>query len=456
MQRSASATQMYRDNCSNCHGMRGEGGGAGTNTLLTEAQFDQSYDKPFFDAIKNGVEDMGMEAYGDTFSDEQIWGMVVHIRELQARALRAEKGSPKATNGVYSSQHHDYRISTVIDTDQGLKTPWAMDWLPDGTMLVTNRPGYMTAFSKDGRSLGNVAGTPDSVEIGQGGMMDIAVHPDYETNGWIYLGINDPSDQGGMTKIVRGKLRKGEASYQWVDTETIYEAPASSYTRAGVHYGTKIVFDGKGHVYFSIGDRGRENMAQELDQPQGKVFRVMEDGSIPSDNPFVNTPGAIKQIWSYGHRNPQGLAMDQNGVLWDTEHAPRGGDEVNRVVKGDNYGWPEISFAINYNDSVKWQPWPKEGQDFRMPVFRWLPSIGACGLDIGRGGVFPEWEGDLLAGGLSGQNVDRIRVVDDKIVEREELVHGMGRVRDVVCGPDGSVYVVLNGPDKVIRLTPAN
>lgn len=455
MQNRVNVTRLYNENCANCHGENGQGGGAGTNTLLTEEQFHQKFDKPYFDAIKNGVEDMGMEAFGDSMTDEQIWGLVVHIRELQGRALRAKNGSPTATNGVYSSKYHKYRIETVVDTDQGLKTPWAVDWLPDGTMLVTNRPGFMTVF-KDGKKLGNVSGIPDTVEIGQGGLMDVAVHPNYAENGWIYLGLADPGDNGAMTKIVRGKLKIDGSNYSWTNNETLFTAPASSYSRAGVHYGNRIVFDGKGNIFFSIGERGQQDRAQQLDQPNGKIFRIKENGEVPADNPFVNTPGALKSIWSYGHRNPQGLAIDQNGVLWDTEHGPRGGDEVNKIVKGDNYGWPVVAFSINYNDTPDWTPWPKSGQNIHMPAFRWIPSIGACGLDVGRGGAFPEWENDLLAGGLSGQNVDRIRVNGDNFVEREELVHGMGRVRDVMSGPDGTVYVVLNGPDKVIRLTPAD
>ena len=161
-------------------------------------------------------------------------------------------------------------------------------------------------------------------------------------------------------------------------------------------------------------------------------------------------------MWSYGHRNPQGLSFDLQGNLWDTEHAPRGGDELNLIQKGANYGWPIVSFGINYNGSPHEVPWPKEGQDIAMPAFRWLPSTGAAGLTVVNGSKFPQWKGDLIAGGLVGQNVDRIRVKDGKMVEREELVFGMGRVRDVALGPDGFIYVVFNQPDKIARLVPVN
>ncbi len=456
MNQQTNISRLYTENCANCHGERGEGGGAGTNTVLTAEQFDQKYDKPFFDAIKNGVKDMGMSAYGQTMTDEQIWGLVVHMRELQARALRAEKGSPKATNGVYTSKHVKYRVETVVDTDQGLKTPWAIDWLPNGTMLVTNRPGTLSVV-KEGKVVGRVSGIPESREQGQGGLMEVSVHPQYASNGWIYLGYSEPGPdgRGAMTTISRGKLTWSGNDANWTQNQVLFRAKDDEFTGAGVHFGNRIVFDGKGHVFFSIGDRGQQDRAQDVSRPNGKVFRINEDGTVPSDNPFVNRAGALKQVWSYGHRNPQALTFDAEGNLWDTEHGPRGGDELNMVKKGANYGWPLVAFSINYNDSPFQTPWPKAGQDIAMPAFRWLPSIGACGMDTVRGAAFPEWKGDLMAGGLAGQNVDRFRVKGGVMVEREEIIHGMGRVREVATGPDGMIYVALNQPDKIVRVSPA-
>ncbi len=458
-QRSANVTRLYEDTCGKCHGMAGEGGGAGTKTLLTEEKFDQKHDKPYFDAIKNGVPDMGMEAYS-TLTDPEIWSMVVHIRELQAKALRTKNGDPKATDGVYPSKYHPYKVETVVDTDQGLKTPWAIDWLPDGKMLVTNRPGTLSVIV-NGKGVGTVEGIPASAEIGQGGLMEVAVHPDYTKNGWVYLAFTDPAPsggRGGMTKVVRGKLTWTGNTATWGSEQTIFQCAPETYNGSGVHFGSRIVFDGKGHIFFAIGERGNGTLAQDLTKPNGKVYRVNEDGSIPSDNPFADSEskskGYISAIWSYGHRNPQGLVQDLERTLWDTEHGPRGGDEVNKIEKAANYGWPLIAHSINYNDSPLVTPWPKAGQDFKLPVFRWLPSIGACGLDVARGDAFPKWKGDLLAGGLSGANVDRIRMKDGKFVEREELIHGMGRVRDVSVGPDGFIYVALNQPDKIIRIRP--
>lgn len=455
-EQSTSVTKLFEDNCGACHGQNGQGGGAGTTTFATWAKFDQANDKVYFETIKKGKADMGMPSF-DTLTDRQVWALVVHIRELQAKALRAEFGGPKETNGVYSSKRQSYRIETVVDTDQGLKIPWAIEFLPDGKMLVTNRPGGITVI-QNGRKVGQVNGVPEVIELGQGGLMDITLHPEYAKNGWVYLAYTEPAkekDRAGLTKIVRGKLAWNGSDASWTNQETIWEADQRFYTGAGIHFGSRIVFDGKGHVFFAVGERGGNMLAQEITNPFGKTYRLNDDGSEPKDNPFVGKDGAIKGIWTLGHRNPQGLTFDSEGRLWDTEHGPRGGDEVNEISKGSNYGWPVIAHSINYNDSPFQVPWPVAGQDFKVPVFRWLPSIGACGLDTVRGKAFPNWQGDLVAGGLSGANVDRIRVKGGKLVEREEILWGMGRVREVAVGPDGFIYVALNQPDKVIRIVPS-
>lgn len=450
-------TRLYNENCGNCHGENGQGGAAGTPSLLTREKFDMSYDKKFFDSIKNGVKDQGMEAFGQTMSDKEIWGLVVHIRELQGRALRAAESNKKELGTVYSTMHAKYKVEEVVGTDQGLKVPWSMAFLPSGEMLVTNRPGWM-AVIRDGKVVSRVEGLPKSIELGQGGLMDVRLHPDYAKNGWIYLSIADPKKDGSrnaITKILRGKLSVTNGAYKWTDEQTLFESPQEFYTGAGQHFGGKFAFDGKGHVFFSHGERGQGDLAQDLSRPNGKIHRINDDGTIPTDNPFYNKAGALKTVWSYGHRNPQGITIDKNGQLWDTEHGPRGGDEVNMIQKGHNYGWPLVAFSIDYNDSAKWTPWPTPSQDITLPVSRWLPSTGASGFCTMSGKAFPEWDGDLIAGGLVGQNIDRFRMKDGKMVEHEELLWGMGRVRDLICGPEGDIYVALNDPDKIVRLVPA-
>ena len=448
-QRRAVAT-LYSENCAKCHGAAGEGGGAGTKTLLTRDKYAMKNDRPFFMAIKNGMPDMGMEAYGPTMSEPEIWGLVVHIRELQYRHLRGTEPNRKTLGGPWKSKYHDFKVEDVVAS--GFDTPWSIDWLPDGRMLVNNRSGSM-AIVNNGQITGHVEGLPESREQGQGGLMEVAVHPNYKSNGWIYLTYTEPasSGRGGQTKVIRGKLEGNK----WTSQQTIWQADQKYYTGAGVHFGSKVAFDGKGHVFFSVGERGSNMGAQSLETPYGKVMRVMDDGKIPSDNPYVGTSGAEKATWTYGHRNQQGLAFDSEGNLWDTEHGPRGGDELNLIQKGANYGWPLAVWSINYNGAPFRTPWATEDKTIVQPVFRWLPSTGASGLDLMTGSAFPKWKGDMFAGGLAGNNLDRLRVKDGKLVEHEEILWGMGRIRDIKTGPDGFLYVALNGPDKIIRLVPA-
>ena len=449
-QKANNVTLLYNDTCAKCHGLNGEGGGAGTKTLLTEDKFEQDMDKPFFDAIKDGVKDMGMEAYGASLSDQQIWAMVVHVRELQFKGLRAAGWTPKSEGGVWTTKRASFRVETVIDG--GMSTPWSVDWLPDGRLLLTNRNGSLWII-KDGKKVGAVNGLPESVEQGQGGLSDVRVHPSYSQNGWIYLAFADPAQggRGAMTKVVRGKLSWNGQDADWTSQETIYEAPQDTYSGAGHHFGAKIAFDKEGHVFFSVGERGTNMGAQSQTTPFGKVMRLNDDGSVPKDNPLEGNP-----MWSYGHRNQQGLAFDAQGNLWDTEHGPRGGDEFNLIKKGGNYGWPVVAFSINYNDTPFVTPWPRADQKFVQPVYRWLPSIAASGLALVKGDAFPGWKDDLLAGGLAGNTVWRMRVKDGKLVEKEEVLAGLGRVRDVNVAKDGTVYVALNGPDKIVRLVPTS
>jgi len=480
---SGSIAQLYEQNCAKCHNADASGGGAGTRTMLTPEHRDKPH-RDYFNLIRDGNPDAGMPAFADALSNEQAWALVVYVRELQEIDHRKRVGSPRPADGVYPTQRARFTIERVVDS--GVEVPWAAHFLPerDGryAMLLTERPGRLRIHST-GRAGGTlsaeVAGTPRVRDRGQGGLMDVAVHPDYPTNGWVYLSYSDPLDQGGrsagMTRIVRGKIAGTPQSPAWTNEQTVWRARPEHYLATDLHFGCKIVFDtpapdGRRPLFFGIGERGRMEMAQDLTRPNGKVHRTWDDGAIPDDNPFVGRPDVYESIWSYGHRNPQGLIRDLAGNLWDTEHGPRGGDELNLIHKGRNWRWPVVSFGINYQGTPFRHPFPDllderaraAAGDIAMPAFVWLPSIGASGLDVvgpgPAGEAFPEWRGDLLAGGLSGRNLDRFRLKVENgvgvVVEREEILHGLGRVRDVAIGPDGSVYVVLNGPDRVIRLTP--
>jgi len=470
-----SVETLWAKNCVTCHHTSGKG--ASAKSLLDDEWKHGGSDRELFNTIKDGLPDDGMDPYGQTLTDPQIWGLVVYLRELREQDFRKREGNPKPdAGGVYTSKHAKFRTETVVAQKLGLSTPWGVDWLPDGAMLITDRPGDVRVF-KNGELSEPLKGTPTVREDGQGGLMDVAVHPDFAKNGWIYLSYSEPrdgKDSGpAMTKVIRGKIKGGA----WTEQQTIFEAKKEHYVNGGVHFGSRLVFkrgndlvdSNRYHLYFSIGERGRGDNSQKLNLPNGKIHRVWDDGQIPADNPFVSTAGAYPSIYSFGHRNPQGLVLDSAGNLWDTEHGPRGGDEVNLVLKGRNYGWPLVAFAINYNGAPQWTPWmdPEKEQSLPggpvvMPAAIWLPSVGACGLDLIRGPAFPMWNGDLIAGGLSGANVDRFRFkvtgtgdgAVGELVEHEELLKGMGRVRDTAVGPDGMIYVVLNDPDTVIRLVP--
>lgn len=472
--------ELWDANCASCHQKDGKGGGAGTRSLLDDEWAGGSDYLSLFKSIKHGMKDDAMPAFGETLSDAQCWAMVVYLTELRDKDFRNKGGGPKAKKGVYSSKHHQYRLEDIVT--EKLEVPWGVDFFPDGRMIVTNRPGEVriNSSSKPGGTISDpVLGTPKVLNAGQGGLMDVAVHPDFAKDeekvpgsGWIYLAYSDPKDGGegrgtpSNTKVVRGRLRFNaeDGTLNWVDQETVYQAAPETYSTARHHFGCRLAFgapdaSGKRPLFIAHGERGTNERSRDPKEPQGKIHRVYDDGSIPTDNPFVGGKG-IDSVWSVGHRNPQGLAMDDAGNLWETEHSTRGGDEFNIIEKGRDYGWNTLCYGINYNGSPHALPWvDAEGNtgDFAMPLSVWMPSIGASGLSVGKSGetVFPGWSGDLFAGGLSGQNVWRLRVKDGVQTEKEEIIYSLGRVRDVVTGPDGSIYVALNSPDKVIRIVPA-
>jgi glucose/arabinose dehydrogenase len=457
---------IWDNNCARCHGERGEGGGAGTSTLLDQEYLTAGTHRDLFTSIKEGHRDHGMEAFGETLSDPQIWGLVNYIREMQA--VEAMKSTPRTkVDAANATQHHNFRVEEVVA--EGLSVPWSLDFMPDGAMIVANRSGQLV-IAGGGKVSEPISGTPVVRNVGQGGLMEVKLHPDFAGNGWVYLSFSDPVGEGrrsiGMTKVVRGKIAGGA----WTDQQTIFESPQDHYSSSPIHFGCKIAFDPKdsGMLFFTHGERGQGELAQDLTRANGKIHRVRDDGTIPDDNPFASqNEKAMRTIWSYGHRNPQGLAFDLEGNLWDTEHGPRGGDELNMIRKGANYGWPLVSFGVNYNGAPLVTPWADVqgvSGEIAMPADVWLPSIGASGLAVGRGPMFPKWEGDLLAGGLSGANVDRIRVKGGKVLERERIFwnlevadrgRGAPRVRDVRVGPDGAVYIALNDPDRIVRLVRA-
>ncbi|HRE81959.1 MAG TPA: PQQ-dependent sugar dehydrogenase [Opitutaceae bacterium] len=446
--------KVYQQSCAACHGMNLEGG-SGSALLGPTWKHGEDSDS-LYRVIRDGVPNTAMVGFA-ALGDSTIRALAIYIREKAYAARSADRPEIAADpDGRYTSQKHNYQLETVVS---GLETPWSIAWLPDGTSLVTERPGRLRSLDKKGKLSEPISGIPAVFANGQGGLLDVAVHPDYakKGNGWIYLAYSDPQTVDGknvsMTAIVRGRIKAGA----WVDQQQIFKAPLEFYLPTQLHFGCRLVFD-QGYLYFGIGERGRMEHAQDLTRPNGKIHRIFDDGRVPTDNPFAKEPGAFPTLWTYGNRNPQGLVHHPaTGEIWETEHGPRGGDEVNLIQRGHNYGWPKTSYGMNYNGTPLTSDTTLPG--ITEPVMYWTPSIGACGLDVYTGKAFPAWQGNLLAGGLAKQEVHRLVVKDGKVVEREVIFRNHGRVRDVAVGPDGWVYVVLNaGPNekggRVVRLKP--
>jgi glucose/arabinose dehydrogenase len=355
------------------------------------------------------------------------------------------------------SAWHDYRIVTVVE---GLVNPWAMAFLPNGDMLVTERPGRLRIV-RDGKLLESpVEGLPDIYVRGQGGLLDVVAHPEFGSNRILYISYSKP--QGGSestTSIIRARFENDTLH----DVEEIFEADSQGRG----HYGSRIVFDGEGHIFFSVGDRQvrpsgdlEAHPAQDPSTHHGTINRLMEDGTVPADNPFIGQEGLEPSVYSYGHRNPQGMIFDKTtGNLWLTEHGPQGGDEVNLVLEGANYGWPVVGYGVNYGSgSAIHAATMREG--WENPRHIWVPSIGTSGLMMYDGDQFPAWRGDLFAGGLTGEILVRISLDGDVVIGVENLVQRLGRVRDVRQGPDGFIYLALEdrrgNPSDIVRLEPVD
>ena len=340
----------------------------------------------------------------------------------------------------------------------GFDSPWGMVFLPDGRMIVTEKIGNLRIVEQDGSVSEPVQDVPEVCVCGQGGLLDVQIHPNYEENGWLYLAYSDRKvdengDDIGYTAIMRGRLD----GMSLVDQEILYQAPEELYTKRPHHYGSRIVFDNDGYMYFSIGDRGqRDKGPQFLNLPNGKIHRLHDDGHVPHDNPFVDVEGAVPSIWSYGHRNPQGIEFhSETGTLWAAEHGPQGGDELNHVRKGLNYGWPVISYGINY-DGTKFTDL-KEKEGMEQPAHYWVPSIATCGITFYDGDVFPEWKDNIFVASLRFGKVHRIVLNGTQVVSDEVLVETGGRPRDVVTGPDGYLYIAIeDAPGRIVRLVPEN
>ena len=372
-----------------------------------------------------------------------------------ALALFTCIGAPLAATAEDIVETARHRFSAEIFVD-GLEVPWGMAFLPDGRLLLSERAGHLRLVDRQGGLSAPLGGVPPVHAQGQGGLMDLALHPDFATNGWVYLSYsealeNEAGDEVSFTTVARGQLT--ETGLERL--EIIYRAPLAHYSRRTHHYGCRLVFDAAGYLYFPIGDRGERHEAQDTTTPNGKVHRLHDDGRIPADNPLVGQEGALASIWSYGHRNPQGLAFHPlDGTLWDAEHGPRGGDELNLIRPGRNYGWPTITYGINYSGTPITDKTHMEGME--QPALHWTPSIAVCGIDFYQGDRFPYWRHNLLVTALAQQHLRRVQIDGDRVIHQELIYRAPSRVRDVETGPDGLIYLALEDPGRIVRLVPAD
>ena len=324
---------------------------------------------------------------------------------------------------------------------------------------MTERPGRLRLVQNGKLIPDPVADTPevDYPNATQGGLLDVLLDPNYSENGWIYLSYShalpqkaDAGNAPGMLRVVRGRIE----NHRWVDQQLIFDAPHETYPDTPpYHYGGRLLFDDQGYLFISIGDRYAFDPAQDLRVAHGKIHRINADGSIPADNPFIRSENALPSIFSYGHRNPQGMALHpQTGDLWASEHGPMGGDELNLIKSGANYGWPMISYGINYDGTELTPHRRREGME--QPLVYWRPSIAVSGAAFYTGNLFPRWRNKLLVGALKDEELRLLDIDNERAMHQEILMKGQGQVRHVTIGQDGAIYVLLHKPGRVLRLTP--
>ncbi|MBL4580862.1 MAG: PQQ-dependent sugar dehydrogenase [Gammaproteobacteria bacterium] len=389
--------------------------------------------------------------------------MFRNLLKLAGTALLATAAAGvSAQSDVYHAANHDYTVVTVAED---LVQPWSMAWLPGGDMLITEKPGRLRVV-RDGKLLPEaVPGVPDVFYEGQGGLFDVLPHPNFSENRWVYLTYSKKTEGSSATAIARGRFENDRLT----NVVEIFEAQAVGFG----HYGGKIVFDNDGYMFLTLGDRMappvgdeaalRAHPAQDRSNHQGVIVRLNDDGTVPNDNPFVGQSDMLPEIWSYGHRSPQGLAVHpETGDLWESEHGPQGGDEINRIEPGNNYGWPVVGRGANYGAFGRPIHIGISEEGMVQPEQFWVPSIATSGLMIYTGDKFPLWYGNIFSGSLAGEQLARLQLSDDysSVVVEETLVYDIGRIRDVRQGQDGYIYLAIsdrNGePSSVVRLEPAD
>lgn len=340
-----------------------------------------------------------------------------------------------------------FKVTVVA---QGLKHPWSMAFLPDGRILVTERSGVLRLIVNGQLMPQGIEGLPAITAQGQGGLLDVALHPNYSKNGWLYLTYVAAGPRGMGTELARARIKNNRL----IDLQVLFQMQPKTWS--GRHFGSRIAFDRAGFLYLTVGDRGNRLRAQDLADHAGSVIRLHDDGRVPDSNPFVGHQSVNPEIFSYGHRNPQGMALHpKTGEIWLHEHGPQGGDELNRILLGSNFGWPVITYGVNYGFGTKIGKGTRQ-KGMRQPEYYWVPSIAPSGMTFYQGERFPDWQGDLFIGSLKFQLLVHLEMDRGLVVNETRYLEGeLGRVRDVRAGPDGYLYLLTDALDgELVRLEP--
>lgn len=440
---------IYKTYCGGCHGARMEGNSA-TKLIKTKWIYGAGR-KAIFRNIKSGIPNTEMKGWGNVLKDQQINALTNFIIDSQNKPGQSKKDTIPAKIVT-----KDYVLKVEKLITKGITTPWGIEFVNANQALISEQSGKLRWLINGRLDTVPIRGLPAThTQSGTGGFMDIALDPKYPQNGWVYLGYShtrgniEDKDARAMTKIIRGKIK----DHEWTDEQTLFEVPDSLMAVRGDRWGCRFLFDKAGYLYFTIGDMGKAMDSQDLNRATGKVYRIHPDGSIPKDNPFVNTPGALPAIFTFGNRNVQGITQHPvTGAIWSTDHGPRGGDELNILKKGANFGWPVITYGIDYSGNIVSEKALQEGME--QPIVQWTPSIAVCPAEFCTSPLFAKWKNNLLIGALAFEELRRLIIVNDKVIKQEIIMKGFGRVRDIKTGPDGALYVVLNKPDTILRITP--
>lgn len=438
----------YKTYCSGCHGAQMQGGTA-SKLIKTEWKYGRGKGA-IVRNIKYGIQGTEMIAWGQTLKNEDINALADFIVAAQDVPPTAVRPIPE----TLSTKDYTLKVEKLVST--GIRVPWGIEFIDKNKALITERNGSMKWLVNGKLNPKPIQGLPKTFAHNTGGYMDLALDPSYAKNGWIYFAFShtkgDTADEkaASMTKVIRGKIK----DYKWTEEQTLFEVPDSLKIPDGNRWGSRLLFDKDGYLFFSIGDMARGKDSQNPGKPAGKVYRINADGSIPKDNPYAGKKNLLQAIYSIGNRNVQGIAQHPvTGEIWATEHGPMGGDELNILKKGANYGWPLITYGVDYDGSIVSADKQKAGME--QPVRQWTPSPGICAAEFVTGDQFSLWKNNLLIGNLAFEEIKRLTIDNHKVISEEIVLKGVGRVRDLKIGPDGALYVLLNSPDMILRITVA-